>query len=524
MEILKHSSISPNELKADIEEYIDGLDDSLSYKELFSSSNSTLLIDLMIGFSTWLNQHYISQRTETYLDYAILKNSVVELAYNRGYLTPPNRSAEVELTLYNPQTNNNASVIQKGDIIGTASSENLLSLDNYSIAPGETKKITATFGTIKEFSTIVSDIQPFSKMTFLVPEGNVAMQFEELKINDEIVPISDDLAAYAGDSSQNLGYYASHGDENSGPTLVNLNDLGDRTGFGDFVLRRSLDQESRIYFGNGQIGWWKPSKYGKYHIQYKVMYFKDGLEKTISNLSTNLGTQGASLFKDDDPNTKQHLAIFDSNIILKHVAISENASYEDIEQIRNIATYYPLDGRITQNRDYETIILKYFQTKILDVMSYNISPDQVVRFLIDDEQFIDNIQTKDDYKRDLTKQIKSLIDSRRAMGIKVNYIVDELWGENSEIFELKASIKDVFKINNVKEIIIKMEEYLNKTYVKKYFRGDHAILDPYELTSELSSLFSITLIADKDNISLNMNQNGDTKFLNEFKLVITNVY
>lgn len=457
MAILNVNSLTPEELRADVNKYIENLPDDLSYKDLFESSNSTLMIDLMIGFSTWLNQHYIAQRTETYLDYAVLKNSVVELAYNRGYLTPPNSSAEVSFMLTNSSENPNSVIIKESESLGLAGNENVLSLENVAIAPGESKEVSVTFGTIKEFQTIVSDIQPFSKMTFLVPEGNIASQFETLTINDEEIPISDDLAQYNNLKTQ---------------------------GFGDFVLRRSLDQESRIYFGNGKIGWWKASDSGKYVINYKTMYFNDFVDEAIPQIN-----------------------IIDPYLTKSNEKIIRKASYEDIEKIRNLASYYPLDGRITQDRDYETLILKYFQTEILDVMSYNIHPDQNVYMLIDG------------VTDGLLDEITNLIDSRRAMGIYVHYYWNDI--SDGETFILKANVKDIYKINDINDIIAKMKTYLLTTYTKKYFRGSDAFIDPDEISSELSALFNLTLTATDDNVKLDV---SDGKYLKDFQLVVEDVY
>ena len=155
----------------------------------------------------------------------------------------------------------------------------------------------------------------------------------------------------------------------------------------------------------------------------------------------------------------------------------------DKEEVRRTAIYYPIDGRIVTDADYENVIIKYYGGVLLDVYSYNLDHDQEV-ILLKDDNFLAAHKT----------EISQMVDLKRGAGINVEYI------EKAKTDGLP--IDCAFKLTSddyYEGILTSVTEYLNtKRY--KFMRGsEDTVLTTITLAIELSSYFGKEFYPDDTN-------------------------
>lgn len=183
--MIKNSSISPSQIKSDFNEYINTLDDKDKWLEFYQSSNNQLLLDTIAGFGTFLSYKYITNRNETYLKLAKLKESLKNIAISKGYKINRVQTPKLEVTY----TGDDSIVLLKNSPIGYYKSlTSVVPEADIILEKGE--KVNAILGewvTISDTITNVSDIVSYSI------KDSVDNNHINLYVNDILLELSKDL-------------------------------------------------------------------------------------------------------------------------------------------------------------------------------------------------------------------------------------------------------------------------------------------------------------------------------------------
>jgi hypothetical protein len=176
-----------------------------------------------------------------------------------------------------------------------------------------------------------------------------------------------------------------------------------------FLLRRVLYYTSKIYLGNGTIGYYDANSKT---LQYSCISYDVDILDRIDQIPT----------------------LYSNSLILDRKEIILNPSFEpDVEQVRNISRFYPVDGRIVQDSDYKTAALKYFGEYLYDVLSYNSDTDQEVTLLI-----------RNSFTPQTQSLIAALFASRMALGIRVNIYTKQSTDGKVFTFNCNVAAKDAY--------------------------------------------------------------------------------
>jgi hypothetical protein len=352
--------LDPYEIRAVLEAYVAAQPDKKNWKDFYSTGAGATLIELISGLGSFVAYSNSVARRESTLNEARLSSSVREHAFNRGILGNPTNTLELTLTL--SLTGSSATFTRK-QVIGTLGTYNLYSLETKSVTSGPfTLKVAV--GHLETFTQAIAP-KRFQTYEFELPDTFLANHMEELKIDGtEVTLVSE------------LNFLEKYQD--------------------DFMLRHLTPKTAKIYVGNGVLGWYNEAATS---LEYTVLSYGEDLVSE-RNAEPNIATSGVSL---------------DSYIV------SQEPVYGiDKEELRGLAVYYPLDGRIVQDKDYDAVILKYFGGVLHDVFSYNSDPNQVIVMLVDDN-YVGATHLP---------PIQNLVDSKRGAGINVTYeILDKTDGK-----------------------------------------------------------------------------------------------
>lgn len=441
--LIKTKSLSFESIRKDLLSYIESLPNGQIWKDSFySTSDGSHILTIAAGISAFKAFHELSRVKESSLDHAEIDTNVLNLAANKGYLIAPSFAIEMNLNCKLNSTATEAIVISEGDIVASLGNYYFYALDSYQVSSYVTpKSIKCVYGYKNEFTQSILGIAKNETFTFTTRDKYLATQLESLTIDDEAIELSSDSSIYE-----------------------------DLT---KFMLRRILFHTSKIYLGNGQIGFYNAQSNS---LKYSVISFDtDILEKL-----------------DDTP------SLISPNLILDSKELLLNASFEpDIESIRTAAKYYPIDGRIVRDGDYSSTVLKYFKSYIYDVFSKNQDVTQNLWLLV-----------KPSYTSATKTLIQSFIQKRMGLGIPLEII--EKTVDLGKAFVLDASISSK---NNYQSLSTEISIYLNSK-LNKFLTEDYTMTS-VGLCLELSANFAVkftpitanTLILLKDDFlkSITMN-------------------
>lgn len=113
--MIKNSSVSFKQIKADIETWLSTLDNWQDIKDNLPASNLTLITELLAGFGTYIIYKNHALRDETYLTTAKLDRSVYSIARTFGYDIKRYTAPSLKLKYMAVPTKK----LQTGDVLGT---------------------------------------------------------------------------------------------------------------------------------------------------------------------------------------------------------------------------------------------------------------------------------------------------------------------------------------------------------------------------------------------------------------------
>ena len=333
MPFTKFTDLDFDQIKTSIKDYLRSNSDFTDFD--FEGSNFSVLIDTL-AYNTYIsafNSNMIVN--ESFLDSATLRENVVSLARNIGYV-PRSRTAakaEISFTVERPEGDTSSQVVLRRGVIclGNAS--------NTSYTFSITEDITRTF---------INNVATFSNIE--IYEGSyLSQQFEydgsldQKFILDNSYIDTSTLKVYVNPDTDELGveYFLS-------------DDIVDVTSLSQiYLLQEVQDEKYQLLFGDGIIG--KKLGVGPNHdgkivtANYIVTNGKAG--NGISNLafSGSLELSSGSFFNS-------------SSVVLTVNQASQNGSeIETLDSIKYFAPkIYSAQSRAVTGRDYETIIKKIY--------------------------------------------------------------------------------------------------------------------------------------------------------------------
>ncbi len=421
--IINTRSMSFESIKADLLAHVAAKPDSAKWISKLESNIGTTVLELIAGLGVYQSYHQMIARREQYLDEAQLETSINELAFGRGFIVPPADSGELVLHLSGISTN---IVVHAGDQIGTFFDYNLYALEDKVLnTPSDT--ITCIAGWMEEFNQQLGNT-PFSTLEYVLAGEIAEIQLEKL----QIVGGSQDGEEITLKDSTDLDL------------SINLQSTS-------FMLRRWKRNKIKLYTGDGVLGWF--TSLGS--LNYRVISYNPDIVSKVNSSSHQI----TSLITGATVNELEVIRVPSTGM--------------DKETIRNLAEFYPADGRIIRDKDYELIILKYFTDKIWDVYSWNNDPDQII-----------NILVKDGFDNDDLDAIKEAVDFRRGMGIKINYNTHEVSTGITLTFAFNV---DESEFSN--ELVTDVNAYLAD---KKYkFMRESTTITAVDIAVELSAEFEV---------------------------------
>jgi len=201
--IIDPQSISFEEAKSDIENWLDTRPDSLKWEDYFKASAGQTIIELIAGAMTFSSYQIITGRREAYLPFAENRSSGVAIASQLGYSAFRGANANIKLHMTPLATK----TYQKYEVIGSVLDYDLIVLDTTIVNAGTPTYVECVPGFIKtESLTVNSELL----QTFRFTSANVSEDFRlyldgsEIVvtknlvdlINDQFVQISNALGAF----------------------------------------------------------------------------------------------------------------------------------------------------------------------------------------------------------------------------------------------------------------------------------------------------------------------------------------
>lgn len=442
MNLINTNSLSFEDIRSDLIRYILSHKADDRWKSFQESSAGNIIVELIAGLGAYRSYYDLMAERESNLETAITPAAILEHAADRGLLLSPTNSGHIYVQI---RVNADTKVLT-GDQVGMLSdyelyayevfnidsitelkntpASNLIDIKTSSLFKNEVYVIDCIVGHMNIFEETVNGFGNFNEFDFFLKDEMAAIEFESLIVNEKSVPMQSDLNYLEANK-------------------------------GEFVLRRMLPREIRIYSGNGILGY---ADLAAKEFTYKVLSYGRDLQFKLDGSTPSIQINASLLARE----------------------VKSTPDYEiDIEKVRGIARYYPIDGRIVTDQDYMSAISKYFDGSIHDVYSYNSDPNQEIYLLMREDSTEGDI-----------KEIKSLINSKRAMGMKINYYTVRA----SEGKHLTCNFK-IYDGDYTASVVSFIQKYMDN---KKFtFLRINKSLSTWDYAAELSNFLGITIKATK---------------------------
>jgi hypothetical protein len=392
MPFTKFSNLDFDQIKTSIKDYLRANSNFTDFD--FEGSNFSVLIDTL-AYNTYItafNSNMVVN--ESFLDSATVRENVVSLARNIGYV-PKSRTASSAVVSFTaqPTTSTSTLTLQSGLVCtGSAGGTSYV----FSVPENITASVingTATFSNIT-----------LKEGTFLRKQFTVNGSLDQRFILDNSFIDTTTIRVYVK-SPSNTGLGNLY-------TLVdNIFEIGSTSE--TYLIQEVKDEKYEILFGDGRFG----KKLENNSIITVTYIITDGKDGNGANAFSFAGT-----FKNENDVTE----IINNTITVTTIQSSQNGS--DIESIQSVKSYaprlYASQYRAVTSRDYESLIKSkiYENAESISVVGgEELSPPQFGKVLI-------SIKPKNGtYVSDFDKQeIKNKLKQYTVAGI------------NPEIIDLKV--------------------------------------------------------------------------------------
>lgn len=422
--IINATSASHTAIKNDLEQFVKGLPEGIQWQDWLESSDGSIIRDWIAGLATFVSYQSLANRYESSLQFAQLSSSISEHALNRGFCTAPTESAELSFTIAVDESH----YLEAGALIGYIADYGMYTLDDYTLEVGTPETIEVVLGKLTEFEKDITGISEFTTIEVDITGEYAATQLETIDYDGTPINLLSELNYIEGALDKST-----------------------------FMLRRATTNIIYLFVGNGSLGWYDSEAKT---LSYKILSYDSDINDALTA----------------SPSPVTGYTLTDKTILKK-------ASFTlSKEELRVTALYFPLDGRINTDSDYEAIIFKYFGGVLHDIFSENTDPEQYVYLLKKADYFVEEHLT----------QIQNLVDSKRALGMKVNYV--EVEPDTGETYHA------TFYVEKGREYAGLYDELLNYLHNKLFiFMHDETTITTAEWAVELTDLVGFKVFPDDTN-------------------------
>ena len=418
MALTQYTNLDFEEIKVSLREYLRANSDFTDYD--FEGSNLSVLVDLLAynTYTTAYNSNMVAN--EAFIDSATLRENVVALARNIGYVPSSRRSATANVTFTVD--------------LGTGSTQSSVTLKAGLFGLGDFGNTNYTFCTSEDYISPVSDgfasfTIPIKQGTYLTKEFVVDTSQPNQKF---IIPNPYvDTETIKVDVKDTV----SSGTKKTYSKIDNI--VGITTVSETYLIQEGQDEKYELLFGDGVLGK-KLTNGNAVNVSYIVCDGKGG--NGVSNF-----TFAGKLVDNDD-------GVITSGIsdVITNEPARNGAEIEDLDTVRNLAPrVYSAQHRAVTSSDYEAIIPTIFPNAE-SVTAYggeDISPPQYGKVFLSikpkNGRFISDFD-----KRQLVNKLKRYsVAGIRQEFVDLKYLYVEL---DSTVYYNANSILDV---NNLKTTI-----------------------------------------------------------------------
>ena len=334
MPVTKFTNLDFDQIKTQIKEYLRANSNFTDFD--FEGSNFSVLIDAL-AYNTYIsafNSNLVVN--ESFLDSATLRENVVSLARNIGYVPRSKTAARASIS-FNVTANSTSTqmVLQPGLVcVGRSNDSDIV----FSISETITANTTVNNGVATaSFGSVAAPIQvlegTFIKSQFIV-DGSLEQRF----ILDNGNIDTSSIVAYVGTEDE-LGKQYKLIDN-----IVGITSMSDT-----YLIQEVQDERYELLFGDGVFGR-KPENGAIITVQYVVTSGSEGNGPTNFNFAGNfLGDNGQVIVPSSTPTI---------NTIN---AASNGGDIETIDSIKYFAPrLYSSQYRAVTARDYESIVQQVY--------------------------------------------------------------------------------------------------------------------------------------------------------------------
>ena len=333
MPFTKFSNLDFDQIKSSIKDYIRANSDFTDFD--FEGSNLSVLIDTL-AYNTYITAYNSNMIVnESFLDSAVLRENVVSLARNVGYV-PRSRTASTAHVVFDIETTSNTPslTLQPGLVCVGAQDDT-----TYTFSVPETITTTVNSQGIATFGTIDSPIKIYEgtylRNQFIV-DGSLDQRF---LLDNSFIDTSTIVTYVKGLADTGVGVEYKKVDN-----ILNINSTSET-----YLIQEIQDEKYELLFGDGIFG----------------KKLEDGTVITVDYIVTNgKGGNGPSNFE-----YTGSVANSDGNLITPtntpQIYTVQNASNGgDIESIDSVKYFaprlYSSQYRAVTARDYETIVQQIY--------------------------------------------------------------------------------------------------------------------------------------------------------------------
>jgi hypothetical protein len=321
---LNVSSLEFDDIKKNLKSFLRDSDRVMDYD--FDGSSMSVFLDVMAYTTHYMGFHANMAINESFLDTAVLRNSVVSHAKNLGYIPTSAKGANAIINLTFNMTGIDAPnyiVIERGTgFTSTVQGATIpfVTLETFNIFPDETGDFSGEIevfqGTIEELEWSYDANSEVQK--FFIEDIKCDRSTLQLTVNE--VPWTKNKSLSDIDSSS-LVYFTQEG----------------------------LDNVTEIYFGDAMFG-----KSPQHNEIVRVSYLRTS--GSLGNYTSTIRDQGFNL------NTAIGGLFDESRTIITTVSISSNGSeFETVDSIRhNAPKSYERQDRAVTASDYKAILLEKY--------------------------------------------------------------------------------------------------------------------------------------------------------------------
>ena len=484
MPFTKFTNLDFDQIKSQIKSYLRANSDFKDFD--FDGSNFSILIDTL-AYNTYItafNSNMVVN--ESFLDSATLRENVVSLARNIGYVPRSRSAAKAQISFTVNTTSNTSTLTLAAGLVCIGASES--STITFSIPSSITSTVVngvATFNNIDVYQGT------FLRKQFLV-DGSLDQRF---LLDNSFIDSSTIVVNVTGPNETTLGREYS-----VASNILNIDSTSET-----YLIQEVQDEKYELLFGDGYFG--KKLENGStITATYIITDGKSG------NGSTNFSYVGRVLDSDNNP-----VVPTNSISITTNQSAANGGDIESIDSIKYFAPrIYASQYRAVTARDYEAIIQSIYPNteSVAVVGGEELDPPEFGQVLI-------SIKPKNgDFVSDFDKQ--SILSKLK------NYALS---GINQKIIDLKVLYVEIdsaiyynsSQVSNVNEIKTKVISVLNTfstSNINKFGgRFKYSKLGQIIDGSDVSITSNITRVIIRRNMKCLLNQSAQYELCygNKFK-------